>query len=150
MDFKIKSPENFWSGLLFVGFGLIALFLSLDYPMGTTMQMGPGYFPTLLGGLLVVFGVIIAATSLKIADEGIKPFAWRPLLLLSAAFTFFGWGIETLGFVPSLLVLSLLSAAAGSEFKWKEALVMTLLLLAGSWALFIWGLEVPFQLFWWR
>jgi hypothetical protein len=150
MAFKIKSPENFWSGALFFGFGLAALLLSREYPTGTAMQMGPGYFPTLLGGLLVALGVIIAATSVKIAGEGIKPFAWRPLFLLSAAFAFFGWGIENLGFIPSLTVLCLLSAAAGSDFNWKETVIMTALLVAGSWALFIWGLEVQFQLFWWR
>jgi hypothetical protein len=136
--------------VLFVAFGVTALVLSRDYELGTAMQMGPGYFPTVLGGLLVSFGLLIAATSLRISGEGVKPFAWRPVLLLSAGFIFFGWGIETLGFFPSLLALILLSAAAGSEFKWKESLVMTMVLVAGSWALFIWGLKVPFQLFWWR
>jgi hypothetical protein len=150
VKFKIKSSENFWSGLIFIGFGILAVVISRDYPMGSAMRMGPGYFPRVLGSILIVLGAIIAATSFKVEGEGIEPFAWRPMILLSAAFAFFGWTIDHVGFIPSLFGLIVLSAASGREFKWREVLIMTTALITGAWAIFIWGLELPFPLFCWR
>jgi len=147
---KIKSPEDFWSGLMFIAFGVLAMFISRDYPFGSAMRMGPGYFPTVLGGMLVVTGAIIASTGFKIEGQGIDAFAWKPMIFLSVAFSIFGWGMDHLGFVLSMVGLIVLCAAAGREFKWLEVVVMTIVLIIGSWALFIWGLDLPYPLFWER
>ena len=53
---KIKSPKDFWSGLMFIVTGLFFLIWAvIHYNMGTAVRMGPAYFPVLLGGLLAVF-----------------------------------------------------------------------------------------------
>jgi hypothetical protein len=44
------------SGVIFVGIGAIALTIARDYPMGSALRMGPGYFPNVLGGILILFG----------------------------------------------------------------------------------------------
>src|SRR5262245_29107443 len=65
---QIKSPKDFWAGLMFIGFGLFAVAWSLThYQMGTAVRMGPGYFPVLLGGLLAVLGAAVFAESLIVA-----------------------------------------------------------------------------------
>ena len=46
---KITSPEDFWSGVMFIGFGVARDVHRTDYPMGSAMRMGPGYFPTVIG-----------------------------------------------------------------------------------------------------
>jgi hypothetical protein len=71
MNPKLKSPENFWSGLLFIGFGVATIVRCRDYPIGSTVSMGAGYFPTAVGCILTLLGTIIAATSLKVEGEGI-------------------------------------------------------------------------------
>jgi len=147
---KIRSPENFWSGLLFIGFGVVAVTVSRAYPMGSAMQMGPGYFPTVIGSILVVLGAIIAATSLKSEGEGLEPFAWRPMILLSAGFAIFGWAIDHVGFIPALFMLIVVCSASGREFRWVEVLIMSIVLIAGCWALFIRGLDLPYPLLQWR
>jgi hypothetical protein len=147
---KIKSLENFWSGVLFIGFGAATIVLCRDYPSGSAVSMGPGYFPTAVGYILAVLGTIIAATSLKIEGEGITPFAWRPIILLSMAFAGYGLALDRIGFLSALLVLIVLSSAAGRDFKWKEVLIMSAALIAGCWVLFIKLLALPLPLFWWR
>jgi len=68
---KIKSPKDFWSGLMFIGSGLFFMIWAMvHYQMGTAVRMGPAYFPTVLGGLLAVLGVIILAESLMMEPEG--------------------------------------------------------------------------------
>jgi hypothetical protein len=151
MRLAIKSRENFLSGLMFIGFGLAAVIISRDYPAGTAMRMGPGYFPTMIGGLLILLGAIISGVSLA-NDGGTERstgFAWRPLILLSLAFVLFGITMESLGFVPALVILIMTAALAGKEFRLIEALILMVILIVAAIAIFIYGIELPFQLFWW-
>ena len=68
---KIKNPKDFWSGLMFVGSGLFfALWAMEFYQMGTAVRMGPAYFPTVLGFLLVALGAIVLLQSLTMEPEG--------------------------------------------------------------------------------
>lgn len=148
MQLKIKSKEDFWSGLMFIGFGIIAIVVSRDYPMGSSMRMGPGYFPTYLGIALSILGAIITLTSFRVEGEEIRPFAWRGIVMLTLGFAFFGWAIDYIGFVLALLAMIFCSASAGKTFKLLEVLIMCLVLITGSIALFIYGLKLPFPLFW--
>lgn len=150
MQFKIKSQEDFWAGMMFIGFGVLAIVISRDYPMGSAMRMGPGYFPTWIGVIMVLLGAIISAISFKVVGGAVGRFAWKPMVVLAIAFCTFAWGIDHIGFIPSLAVMIILSALAGKEFRLKEVLILTVVLIVGCWALFIKGLELPFPLFWWR
>jgi len=147
---KITSQEDFWAGMMFIGFGAVAIFIAQDYPFGTTSRMGPGYFPTWLGIIMIVLGLAVAATGFKVQGEGVGKFAWKAMFLLSVAFAFFGWSIDHIGFIPAMFVLIVLSALAGRDFRFKEVMLMSVVLIFGAWALFIKGLELPFPLFWWR
>ena len=148
MKYKIKSSENLWAGLMFFGFGMLGVVLSQYYPMGSTKNMGPGYFPFLVSSVLCVLGMIIVATSFKITGKGVGSFAWRPMLFLGSGFALFGWAIDRIGFILAFLALIIVSAAAGREFKWKEVLMMSAVLVAGCWAIFLWALGLPLPLFW--
>ncbi|WP_332692588.1 tripartite tricarboxylate transporter TctB family protein [Devosia sp.] len=134
---------------MFIGFGLAAIIVSREYPMGTAMRMGPGYFPTYVGGLLILFGVILAAQAFVSKGEGVTGFAWRPVLVLSAAFLVFGFAMDHIGFIPSLVILIVGSALAGKEFRILEVVILTAVMTAASVGIFIYGIELPFRLFWW-
>jgi len=146
---KIKSPEDFWSGIMFLAFGLAAVIVSKDYPMGTAMRMGPGYFPTYLGYIMMGFGAIIAAGSFKIQGEGIPKWGFRGMILLTLALLIFGYMMDTVGFVGALIVLITLSSLAGAKFKFIEVLILNITLVIGSWLLFVYGLDLPFRMFPW-
>jgi hypothetical protein len=146
---KIRSQEDFWAGLMFIGFGAVAIVVARDYPMGTAMRMGPGYFPTYLGAIMVVIGAIMAGRAYRVEGEGIGRWGWRPLLWLSAAFAAFGVLIEEAGFVLALLALIIASSLAGRDTRPFELVVLIAVLITGSVALFIYGLELPYRLFPW-
>lgn len=145
---RIKSQVDFWGGLLFVGFGLLAILVARDYPMGSAMRMGPGYFPTYIGLALVALGAWIAADGFRVEGERIGSFPWRAILMLSIGFSTFAWSIDHLGFIPALAIVVLTTSLAGPEFRWQEVLIEMVVLIAGCWAIFIYGLELPFPLFW--
>jgi len=147
---KIKNQEDFWAGMMFVGFGLLAIFMARDYPFGSTSRMGPGYFPTWLGIIMAVLGGALALQGLRTEGAKLGKWAFKPVVLLSLGFIIFGWSIDHLGFVIATAAMIILGAASGAEFNWKEVIIMTIVLIVGSWALFIYGLELPYPLFWWR
>jgi hypothetical protein len=146
---KIRSREDFWSGLMFVAFGILAIVVARSYPMGTALRMGPGYFPTYLGVIMATIGAVMAARAFRIDGEGIGRWGWRPLLWLSAAFACFGLVIERGGFVLALLALIIASSLAGRDTRPLELIVLIAVLITGSVGLFIYGLELPYLLFPW-
>lgn len=152
MKLSIKSTEDFWAGVMFMGFGLLAIVVARDYPFGSAMRMGPGYFPTWLGGIMMLLGAIIALRSTRVEGTGIGPWAWRPLIMLSLAFLTYGLLMETFsaGFVPSLIAVIAVSSFAGREFRPLELVLLTAVLVVGAVGLFIYGLELPYPLFWER
>jgi hypothetical protein len=147
---KIKGQEDFWAGVLFMSFGALAIYLALDYPFGTAARMGPGYFPTWLGIGMLLLGLAIAISGLRFEGPPVHKFNFKAILLIGLAFIIFGWSIDHIGFIPAMIALIILSALAGTEFRFKEVIVLTIALVIGCWALFIKGLELPFPLFWWR
>jgi hypothetical protein len=67
---RIRSPKDFWAGLMFIAFGLFAaVWAYANYQMGTAVRMGPAYFPTVLGGLLTVLGVLVLLEAFALEDR---------------------------------------------------------------------------------
>jgi hypothetical protein len=67
---RIRSPRDFWAGLMFIAFGLFAaIFAYANYQMGTAVRMGPAYFPTVLGGLLAFLGLLVLIESFAMEDR---------------------------------------------------------------------------------
>lgn len=149
-EHKIAVPwhknRDFLAGLMLIIVGLGAIIIARDYPVGSTLRMGPGYFPIALGGLLFLFGIYVMVLGLIKKEPVEGSWSLRALVLLPLATAVFGYLIEHVGFVPALIALIFISAAAGDEFKFKEVLVLSVVLTALSVALFIYGLEMPYPL----
>ncbi len=143
---KIKSPQDFWAGLMFIVFGLFFLIVARDYQMGTAVRMGPGYFPTVLGGILAVLGTIVLLTSLAVAGPKVPKLSFKPIFFISLALILFGYLLKPIGFVLSVIVLVFVSAFGGHEFKLKEVSILAVVLVIFSVLVFVKGLTLPFPL----
>jgi hypothetical protein len=146
MKLELRRNRDFWAGFMFFGFGTVAILIARNYRFGTTLRMGPGYFPILMGGILILFGIYIMIKGLhkKMKIEG--NWSVRSLTLLPLSMILFGIVMTKAGFIPALAVLGFVSAASGREFKWGEVLLLTTFLGMLSVALFIWGLGLPYPL----
>jgi len=144
---KIKSPKDFWAGLMFIGVGLFFLVWAIThYQMGTAVRMGPAYFPALLGGLMAVLGGIVLLGSFAISGPPVPKFQFRPLILISLACVVYGYLMKPLGLVFATLALVFISAYGGHEFKWKEVTILYVLLIIFSVLVFVKGLTLPFPI----
>ena len=62
---SIRNRKDFWSAVMFVLFGVLFIIWSRDYQFGTAQRMGPGYFPTVLGYMLVFLGALVGLPALR-------------------------------------------------------------------------------------
>ena len=138
----IRSPKDFWAGVLFVSLGIAAIVISDNYKLGTAARMGPGYFPLILGILLIVLGAIIALRGVRINGEAIPAWKWRPLLVVLGSVVMFGMIVPTLGVLISTVLLIVAASAASHEFRPKEALIIGVGLAVLSVGVFIIGLKL--------
>lgn len=144
---QIKSPKDFWAGLMFIAFGLFfTLWAVYNYQMGSAVRMGPAYFPAVLGGLLAVLGAIVLVQSLATEGPKIPTFQLRPLLLILAGCVVYGYLVKPAGVVIATGALVFVSAFGGHEFKWKEVALLCVFLAIFSVVVFVKGLGLPFPL----
>ncbi|MDZ4290801.1 MAG: tripartite tricarboxylate transporter TctB family protein [Hydrogenophaga sp.] len=147
MTTNIHNNRDALAGLLFMALGAIGFVVALSYPFGSLQEMGPGFFPRVLGVMLVGFGIATLIKGLRSGERVDGAWSWLPLLLLAASLIAFGWLMEHFGLLPALVVLIVTSARAGREFRWKEAAVLTVVLCVMAVAIFVWGLGLPYDLF---
>jgi hypothetical protein len=142
MALRVKSSQDFWTGLGFVVFGAATAILSTEYPLGTTSRMGPGYFPLVLGILLTGLGVIIVVRAMTNESGGNVGHVdlWLALRLLLAVAAF-GTLLNPLGLLVTSFVTVLVAAWAGPEFKIIEGIVTSVILSLASWLIFVVGLK---------
>lgn len=121
---QIKNGKDFWAGVMFMGIGLGFMIVARNYPMGTAVRMGPSYFPTVLGGILVVLGAIIFLRAFisKIHHTiNVFPFRWLLIVagcvLAAIVYSATGWfaGIGKIGLLvqQGLYGLSLFAVIGG-------------------------------------
>ena len=153
---RIKSQKDFFAGLLYMVIGIAFAWGATTYNIGDGARMGPGYFPLLLGVILAIIGGIVMARALVVETPDGDPigrWARKPLAFIIAANFLFGillggWpllGIPAMGLIIAIVVLTFVAALAGDEFKFIEVLILAILLAVGSWAAFVWGLNLQFQ-----
>jgi hypothetical protein len=146
MQLEFRNNRDVWAGVMLIVTGTAAILIARDYNFGTALRMGPGYFPSVLGGLLTVFGLYLVGAGLRRNEKIEGSWSLRALILLPLALVLFGLLMERAGFVPALMVLIVGSSAAGSEFRLIESLLLAVGLTAFAVALFIWGLGLPYPL----
>jgi len=159
---KIKSQQDFWAGLMFIFFGLFFILFALGtpefidsivgtklipgYQMGSSVRMGPAYFPVVLGGLLAVLGLVVLADSVVEEGPEVAKFHLRPVLFIAASSLAFAYLLKPLGLVFASAALVFISAYGGHEFKWKEVAIMSVILAVFSVVVFVKGLSLPFPI----
>ena len=139
----IRHPKDFWTGIIFLFIGLAAIIIGRDYPMGSAGRMGPAYFPTVLGGLLALIGLIGVIRSFLRPGEAIGKFYIKEIILVLAAVLLFGFLMRGAGLVPAALVLILMSAYASPKFTWGASILLAIGLAIFAVLLFVKLLGLP-------
>jgi len=147
MKLEWRTNKDLWASVMYIGTGAVGMWIARDYPFGSALRMGPGYFPSVLGGIMVVMGLYVLALGLRKDHEKIQGnWSIRALIVLPLSMVAFGILMEEAGFIPAMAALIPISAAAGRDFKWLEVVLLTIGLTIACAAGFIYGLGLPYPL----
>ncbi len=141
------NKADFTAGILFILFGAVFGLTALDLEMGTTLRMGPGYFPMVLAVVLTLLGIGIVISSFGSVGEAVGAYAWRGMVFILAAPIFFGLTVRGLGFVPSIFVTTVIAALAGLKMKPVYAVVLAVGVTIFTTLVFSYALGLPFRRF---
>ena len=145
---KIKREQDFYAGLLFAGVGSAFAWGALNYQVGSSARMGPGFFPLLLGSLLALLGLVMMWRAARRRNDMVQPigsWAWKPLAAIISANVLFGVALgglqllhlPALGLMVGIYLLTLVACLAGDRFHLKEALLLATALAALSYLAFV-------------
>lgn len=143
---RIRSPKDFWAGLIFIAIGAGFVLLAQGYRLGDLHRMGPAMFPTLVGALLAMLGVILTLRAFVLDGEGVPRLYARPIGVSLLAIVLFAVALQWLGLVAAIAVLVLVGACAARDTRPLENLALTAVMIAFSIAVFVWLLGLPLSL----
>jgi hypothetical protein len=144
---RVRNPRDFWAGAIYLALAIVAIWIGRSYPQGTSARMGPGYFPTALGAILAVFGVISIGRSFLRPGEAISAIAWRPLILVLGATVLFGLLLERVGVLIALPCLIVVGALASRNSRLNATSIAAMIaLIAFCVVVFVKGLGLPMPL----
>jgi putative tricarboxylic transport membrane protein len=157
--FKVRGPRAFYGGLALIALAIVAIWTSGDLPGTHGFAFGPGTAPRLFAGLLAVVGALVALTGLLFDGPPIEKYAVRgPAWVILAILAFAGMirginlgplNIPPLGLVPSTFAAFLVSIFGSTEMRWLESLIAAVVMTAFCVGLFVYLLQLPFQLWPW-
>jgi hypothetical protein len=138
----VRHPKDFVAGILFAAVGIAAIVIAASYPLGTAARMGPGYFPRILGILLILLGSALALRALRVQGAPLPRWHWKPVVVVLGSVVLFGAIVNSVGLALSTVILIVLASAASPEFHPKESVVAGIALAALSVAVFVLALKL--------
>jgi hypothetical protein len=133
------------AGALFIGLALCSAWLAHDLEIGTPTNMGPGFFPLIVNGLLAAMGLIIIAGAWRCRAKHDLAMAWRPLFVIVGAPVLFALLIQNTGMAIGLGVSVWLSTLAGRRWQFGSSLVLSAAVTLFCWFIFVrcLGVSIP-------
>jgi hypothetical protein len=143
---KPKAPQDYMGGIVLMAIALFALWASSDLQGMRGFSFGAGTAPRMFGVLLLALGAAIALVGLLIEGPQLATYAWRGPLFVSLSILSFAITIRPLGLVVSAFLTFMIAALGTHETRWKETLIVGIVLTAFCSFLFPYGLGLPMQL----
>ena len=143
MTSRIRSPKDFWAGVLYIAFGLSAIVIGREYGLGTALRMGPAYFPAVLGAVLTLIGSISLVRSFLKPGEPVGGLALKPMILITVAILLFGFLVRGAGLVVVIPLLMITTAYGSIHFRWGASILLAIGMTVFCVLVFSKGLGVP-------
>jgi Tripartite tricarboxylate transporter TctB family len=134
---------NLIKGCVLVAIALAFGLQSLHYPLGTFSRMGPGMFPLLVSGLLLLLGVAILVRSRLVKRVPIV-FNGRNIVLILASLCGFALISEHLNMIAGIVFMVFCASLAGTSYSVARNLKIAAGLIAVAFAFQkLLGLQLP-------
>jgi putative tricarboxylic transport membrane protein len=132
------------AGVALMVIGLVTIWESRVFPLGSLHRPGPAYMPVFLAALLILFGAAVFAMDARVrrlAEVGWPE--WRHALAIFGACAFAAWGLERLGYRLTMAVVAAFLLLVVERKGWALGLALTAAMAWGSFFVFDTLLRVP-------
>ena len=147
---RVKSPQDFGAGIVFLVIGLAGIYFGRNLAMGTPARMGPGYFPVMLSYLIVALGLLVGGRALAFEGPPIERIQLRPIFFVAASILLFGAVIDEAGLAITTVALTIVAAYARREVNLIETLILGVGLALFVIGVFVYALNQPLPAWWGR
>ena len=115
-----NAGSDLAAGLMFGALGLAALFIGRSYPVGSSLDMGPGYIPRAVAVGLLGIGLLLAIKGAAWRPRRWPAFPLRAASGVTLAIVLFGVLIERAGLFVACLACVLAAALGDPQARWRE------------------------------
>lgn len=143
----IRSQDDFLAGLMFLALGTGALLLSREYGLPGSTEIGPGYFPGMLAGILSLIGALLVGRSFIRRGQAVTAVRFKSVLPILLGVLMFAGLLRPIGLLPMVVCLVLVGGLASARFEVKQNLVLGAALAVAASLLFVKGLGLPMPVF---
>ena len=143
---NVKNPQDVYGGLALILLSLIAFVASNDLPGMRGFAFGPGTAPRLFAGTLGVLSLGVVIGGLVTSGPEISGYKIRGVIFIIGSILAFAATIRPLGLVIASFATMVICAAAAEDVRWRETLIVAVVVTAFCAVLFPYGLALPFQL----
>jgi putative tricarboxylic transport membrane protein len=142
----VRAPQDFYGGLALVLFGTFALIASAELPGQRGFAFGPGTAPRLFAIILAAVGAAVALGGALSDGPRIEKYKIYGPALVLIGISLFATLIRPFGLVFATYLAFLVSIMGSKEMKWVESLIAAAMMTLGCVLLFVYLLNLPFQL----
>jgi len=142
----VRSPRDFYGGIVLALLAILALIASAELPGQRGFAFGPGTAPRLFAILLAGLGAAVALGGVFVEGPQIEKYKIRGPVLVVVAILSFAAMIRPLGLVPATFITFIISIFGSTEMRWLESLIAAAVMTVFCVLLFVWLLNLPFQL----
>jgi putative tricarboxylic transport membrane protein len=142
----VRGPQDFYGGLALVLAGTFALIASAELPGQRGFAFGPGTAPRLFAIILALIGAAVAVIGAFSDGPRIEKYKIRGPALVLVGISLFAALIRPFGLVVATYLAFLVSITGSKEMKWVESLIAAAAMTLGCVLLFVYLLNLPFQL----
>jgi putative tricarboxylic transport membrane protein len=142
----VHAPRDLYGGIALVMLATVALIASSELPGQRGFAFGPGTAPRLFAFALAALGAAVAIGGVFAEGPPIEKYKIRgPFFVIIAILAFAGI-IRPLGLVPSTFLAFMISIVGSTEMRWIESLIAAVAMTVFCVLLFVYLLNLPFQL----
>ena len=151
---SIQRHRDYYAGALLLLIGLSTVYQSSRYDVGTLAEIGPGFFPMVMGIILTGCGVAIAFDQSAAADDEHdadtlgRP-EWRGWACILGGILAFILLAHNAGLVPATFACVFISAMGDRTMNLRNAAVLALAISVFGVLLFHYALKIQLQPFAW-
>ena len=113
---------------------------------GLAMSVAISAASAFTGAYVAVLGAIVSFRGFRVQGTPFGNVAWKGVFWVTLSIVLYGVLLKPLGMVLASLVLILVGSIPSGAFKWKEVIILYVILIVMCVATFVYGLKLPIGL----